>query len=111
MLDRAGGDDLDDRVEATALALRAAAIEGQMPITGDDRVGEAAPRHCSGAKPWRSGAGKEGARELHGAGPSGSRVSYRLRDLCDAGCRSRSTMSLIPSSRPHVATLYGLARG
>jgi hypothetical protein len=105
MLDRAGGDDLDDRVEATALALRAAAIEGQMPITGDDRVGEAAPRHCSGAKPWRSGAGKE-------RGPRATRCrSHRLRDLCDAGCRSRSTMSLIPSSRPHVATLYGLARG
>ena len=39
MLDRV--DDLDDRIEATMLALRAAAIEQQMPISGDDRVGEA----------------------------------------------------------------------
>jgi hypothetical protein len=40
VLDRATGDDLDDRVEATTLALRAAAVEAQMPISGDDRVGE-----------------------------------------------------------------------
>jgi hypothetical protein len=41
MLGRAIGDDLDDRVEVTTLALRAAAVEAQMAVSGDDRVGEA----------------------------------------------------------------------
>jgi hypothetical protein len=34
-------DTLDDRVETTLVMLRAAAVEQQMPISGDDRVGEA----------------------------------------------------------------------
>jgi hypothetical protein len=40
VLDRPAGDDLDERVEATALALRTAAIEAGMAFSGDDRVGE-----------------------------------------------------------------------
>jgi hypothetical protein len=38
VLDR--GDDLDDRVEATTLALRAAAVEAQMSVSGDGRISE-----------------------------------------------------------------------
>jgi hypothetical protein len=35
VLDRAAGDDLDDRVETTALALRSAAIAHGMAVSGD----------------------------------------------------------------------------
>jgi hypothetical protein len=34
-------DQLDNRVDETLAMLRAAAVEQQMPISGDDRVGEA----------------------------------------------------------------------
>jgi hypothetical protein len=37
MLDRPAGDDLDARVEATTLALRAAVAD--MVLSGDDRIG------------------------------------------------------------------------
>jgi hypothetical protein len=40
MLDRPAGDDLDARVEATTLALRAAVVEAEMVLSGDDRIGE-----------------------------------------------------------------------
>jgi hypothetical protein len=36
-------DQLDNRVDETLTMLRAAAIEQQMPISGDDRIGESAP--------------------------------------------------------------------
>ena len=83
MLDRAAGDDLDDRVEATTLALRAAAIEKQMPLSGDDRVGEACAAALLGLEcetlAKRRGEGKGPAS--YTVPVSGSRVSYRLRDL------------------------------
>jgi hypothetical protein len=68
VLDRAAGDDLDDRVEATTLALRAAAVEQEMPISGSAvMTGSArlALRNLSGSSPkrWRKGDPK--AKLLH----------------------------------------------
>jgi hypothetical protein len=83
MLDRAAGDDLDDRVEATALALRAAAIEGQMPISGDDRIGESCAARLLGIEAETLARKRSEARgpPAYRLPVSGAKISYRLRDL------------------------------
>jgi hypothetical protein len=76
-------DDLDDRAEATALALRAACIEAEMPLSGDDRVGEACAARLLGieaetlAKKRQEGKAPVSYRVPVG----GAKVSYRLGDL------------------------------
>ena len=83
MLDRAAGDDLDDRVEATTLALRAAAIEAGMAISGDGRISEAAAAQLMQieceilAKKRSEGKGPSS----YGVAIGGAKVSYRLVDL------------------------------
>jgi hypothetical protein len=83
VLDRAAGDDLEGQVEATMLALRAAAIEGQMLLSGDGRVGESCAARLLGlecetlAKKRSEGKAPPSYRVPVG----GSRVSYRLSDL------------------------------
>jgi hypothetical protein len=65
-------------VEATLVPLRAAAIEKQMPLSGDDRVGEAAPRHCSGSSAKQ--------RLSHGNGKDGDvAATIELADWCGWG--------------------------
>jgi hypothetical protein len=84
MLDRTAGEDhLEARIEATTLALRAAAIEQQMSISGDDRVGEASAAALLGFE--NESLAK---RRSEGKGPvaykvpvGGAKVSYRLSDL------------------------------
>lgn len=83
MLDGAAGDDLEARVEATTLALRAAAIQAQMPLSGDDRVGEACAAQVLGIEPETLA-----KKRQEGKGPPSyrvpvdpARVSYRVRDL------------------------------
>ena len=83
MLDRAAGEDLEARIEATTLALRTAAIEQQVPISGDCRVSEASAAalleiSCETFAKWRS----EGRGPVAYKVPiAGAKVSYRLRDL------------------------------
>lgn len=82
-LDRVAGDDLADRVEVTTLALRAAAVEQQMPISGDNRVGEGNAAQLLGlecetlAKKRSEGRAPPSYRVPIG----GAKVSYRLCDL------------------------------
>jgi hypothetical protein len=76
-------DQLDDRVEVTTLALRAAAIEQGMAVSGDDRVGEACAAQllgieCETLAKKRS----EGKAPAAYKVPVGmARISYRLADL------------------------------
>ncbi len=76
---------LSDRIAATARALRAAARDAAMPLTGDDRVGEADAATLIGLSPSRLRAlrsEQDGPRWFRRAA-AGSRVSYRLLDLAE----------------------------
>jgi hypothetical protein len=95
MLDRGAGEDLDERVETTTLALRAAAVDQQMPISGDDRVGESCAAKLLGlecetlAKKRSEGQAPPSYRVPVG----GSRISYRLTDRDRLPSRTRTASS------------------
>jgi hypothetical protein len=76
-------DTLDDRVEQTLLLLRAAAVEQQMSISGDDRIGESCAAKLLGVEcETLSKRRQEGRSPVAYKVPvGGSRVSYRLSDL------------------------------
>ena len=83
ILARVAGNDLDDRVEATTLVLRAAAIERGMVVTGDDRISE-----CDAAALLELEAESLAKRRQEGRAPVSykvpigtARISYRLADL------------------------------
>jgi hypothetical protein len=83
MLDRASGDDLDECVETTTLALRAAAVEAGMAVSGDDRVGESCAAKLLGLEcetlAKRRSEGK--APPSYRVPVGGSRISYWLMQM------------------------------
>lgn len=83
MLARPAGDDLEDRVEATTLALRAAAIEAGMRVSGDGRITEGAAGELLQIEVETLQ-----KKRAEGKGPpfyrvalDGARLSYKISDL------------------------------
>jgi hypothetical protein len=75
--------ELNDRVEATTRALRAAAVEAEMAISGDDRVGESCPARLLGLERETLAKKRSEGKALpsYRVPVGGARVSYRLCDL------------------------------
>lgn len=73
----------DERVEATAAALRAAADEARMLVTGDGRIGEADAAALIGCEPETLAKKRQEGRAPPSyrlpVGPA--RVSYRITDI------------------------------
>ncbi len=74
-----------DRIEETARALRQAAIDAAMPISGDGRVAEsdAATLLALSLSRLRALRSERSGPPSFARGVNGSRVSYRLSDLAE----------------------------